>query len=93
MEMLVVCDEMAAMASKFSAGILVTKETIATEVVTRAAMDNSFLTDQHTLDRYQTEMWIPGLFQREGLENWQESDALDLSACLKEKTLSLLEGA
>ncbi|MEP2732520.1 MAG: trimethylamine methyltransferase family protein [Ascidiaceihabitans sp.] len=93
MEMLVACDEMAAMASRFSAGILVTKETIATEVVTRAALDNSFLTDQHTLDRYQTEMWIPELFQREGLENWQESDALDMSARLKEKTLTLMQGS
>lgn len=91
MEMLVACEEMAAMASKFSAGIVVDKETIATDVVARAALDNSFLTDPHTLERYQTEMWIPGLFQREGLENWQEAHAATLQERLKEKTLSLLE--
>lgn len=92
MEMLVACDEMAAMASKFSAGIVVNEDTIATDVVTRSAMDNSFLTDVHTLERYQTEMWIPNLFQREGLENWQESDGATLQKRLKEKTMALLDG-
>ncbi len=91
-EMLVACDELAAMARKFGAGIEVTRDTIATSVVARAASDNSFLTDPHTLARYETEMWIPGLFRREGIENWQEAGQPDLRAQLKEKTLSLLEG-
>ena len=48
MEMLVACDEMAAMATRFGAGIDVTPDTIAAEVIARAAPDNSFLTDPHT---------------------------------------------
>ncbi len=91
MEMLVACDELAAMARKFGAGIEVTRDTIATDVIARAALDNNFLTDPHTLARYETEMWIPDLFQREGIENWQEAGQPDLRARLKEKTLSLLE--
>ncbi|WP_166418292.1 trimethylamine methyltransferase family protein [Cochlodiniinecator piscidefendens] len=91
MEMLVACDEMAAMASAFGGGIIVNKDTIATEVIARASEDNSFLTDPHTLERYETEMWIPSLFQREGIENWQISDTGDLRARLKEKTLAILD--
>lgn len=92
MEMLVACDELAAMARKFGAGIDVNSDTIATEVVARAATDNSFLTDPHTLARYETEMWIPELFQREGIENWQEAGQPDLRTHLKDKTMTLLEG-
>ena len=91
MEMLVACDEMAAMASKFGAGLEVNTDTIATEVIARAGLDNSYLTDPHTLARYETEMWIPSLFRREGIENWQEAGQPELRGLLREKTLDLLE--
>ncbi len=93
LEMLVACDELAAMASRFGAGIEVSPDTIATEVIARAALDNSFLTDPHTLERYATEMWIPQIFRREGIENWTEAGRPDLRARLREKTLDLLEDA
>ena len=91
--MLVACDELAAMARRFGAGIEVSPDTIATEVIARAALDNSFLTDPHTLERYATEMWIPQIFRREGIENWTEAGRPDLRARLREKTLDLLEDA
>jgi len=90
LEMLVACNELAAMASRFGAGIEVTPETIATDVIIRAAPANSYLTDPHTLERYETEMWIPDLFQREGIENWQEAGQPTLRARLREKTLDLM---
>lgn len=90
MEMLVACDELAAMATKVATGIKVTPETIAVDVIKRAAPENSFLTDPHTLARYETEMWIPGLLQRGSLEEWQLNGKPSLQARLKEKTLSLL---
>lgn len=90
LEMLVACDELAAMATRFAAGIEVTPETVAAEVIRRAAPDNAYLTDPHTLARYETEMWIPGLFRREGIEAWQEAGQPQLGAQLREKTLDLL---
>lgn len=93
MEMLVACDEMAAMAGTFGGGIVVNEDTIATDVIARASRDNSFLTDPHTLARYETEMWIPWLFRREGIEVWQASETADLRTRLREKTLTLLESA
>lgn len=91
MEMLVACDELAAMATQFGAGIDVTPETIAVDVIARASADNSYLTDPHTLARYETEMWIPNLIRREGIENWQEAGQPDLATTLREKTIDLLE--
>ena len=91
MEMLVACNEMAQMASQFGAGIEVNAESIAEDVIARAYVDNSYLTDPHTLARYETEMWIPQLFQREALEIWQEPSHPDFRSRLKEHTLDLLE--
>jgi trimethylamine--corrinoid protein Co-methyltransferase len=90
-EMLVACDELAAMATRFGSGIDVSSETIAIDVIARASADNSFLTDPHTLARYKTEMWIPNLMRRESIENWQDADKPDLAVTLREKTLDLLE--
>ncbi len=90
MEMLVACDELAAMATRFATGIEVTTEAIAVDVIKRAAPDNSFLTDPHTLARYETEMWIPGLLRRGSLEEWQHDGEQSLGIRLKDKTLSLL---
>ncbi len=92
MEMLVACDELAAMATRFATGIEVTTEAIAVDVIKRAAPDNSFLTDPHTLARYETEMWIPGLLRRGSLEEWQHDGEQSLGTRLKDKTLSLLNG-
>lgn len=90
MEMLVACDELAAMATRFGAGINVTPDTIAAQVIARASADNSFLTDPHTLERYETEMWIPSMLQREGIENWTGAGQPGLKARLREKTLDML---
>lgn len=93
LEMLVACDEMAAMSARFAAGIVVDAETIGVDVIDRAWCDNSYLTDPHTLARYQTEMWMPGLFQRESLENWDLSGRLTLRERLRERVSSILNGA
>ncbi len=90
MEFLVACDELAAMATTFAAGIEVSEATIAKEVIARASPKNSFLTDPHTLERFETELWMPNLFQRETLEAWQLGESIDFRMRLKEKTLSLL---
>ena len=91
MEMLVACNEMAGMASQFGAGIAVTTDSIAEDVIARSYADNSYLIDPHTLARYETEMWMPELFQREALETWQDPDNPDFCQRLREQTLDLLE--
>jgi trimethylamine---corrinoid protein Co-methyltransferase len=91
-EMLIACDELAAMSTKFAAGIDVTNETIAVDVIRRAAPDNTFLTDPHTLARYETEMWMPNLFQRNSLENWQEEGQAHIRTRLKDRLSDILRG-
>ncbi|MEM7224098.1 MAG: trimethylamine methyltransferase family protein [Pseudomonadota bacterium] len=89
-EMLVLCDELAGMASKFAAGIPVDEDTIALEVIKRAAAENAFISDPHTYARYETEMWIPGLFERSDLSIWLESGSTPIRQRIKEKVHELL---
>ena len=90
LEMLVLCDEVAGMVNKFAAGIAVEDDTLAFEVIKRSAAENSFLTDEHTNQRYMSEMWIPELFERSDLRLWQDQGARDQTARIKDKLADIL---
>ena len=92
LEMLVLCDELAGMVNKFAAGVAVDEDAIALEVIKRAAADNAFLTDPHTFARYETEMWIPGLFERSDVSLWLESGSTPMRQRIKDKLHELLTG-
>ena len=92
LEMLVLCDELAGMVSKLAGGIVVNEETLAVDVVKRAAMSTAYLTDSHTYDRYMDEMWMPGLFERSDLSVWLEGNAKPLQQRIRDKLADLLAG-
>ena len=83
LEMLVLADELAGMASRFASGISVDESSLAVDVVARAAGDNSFLSDEHTYDRYLSEMWFPTLLGRSDVDMWRESGSVALKDRLK----------
>ncbi len=90
LEMLVLCDELAGMVGRLAAGITVDEDAIALEVIKRAAADNAFLTDPHTFARYETEMWIPGLFERSDVALWLEAGSTPMRQRIKDKLHDLL---
>lgn len=90
LEMLVMCDELAGMVSKMARGIEVNRDTLAIDVIRRAAPDNSFVSDKHTFDRYLDEMWMPGLFRRSNLEAWQGGDQTSFRESLKSRVSEIL---
>lgn len=90
LEMLVLCDELAGMASKVASGIRVNEETLAFDVVKRAGRNGRFITEDHTLAHARTEAWIPSLFQRIPVSHWVESGAKPMQKRIKEKLKSLL---
>ena len=90
LEMLVLCDELAGMVNRFAAGIVVDEDSIALEVIERAAPDNAFLTDPHTFARYETEMWIPGLFERSDVSIWLDSGSTPMRQRIKDKLNEIL---
>ncbi len=90
LEMLVLCDELAGWATRMAGGITADADAIAVEVVKRAAPDNSFLTDQHTQDRYLTENWFPNLCERSDADAWLERGSADMRARVRQKLTDIL---
>ena len=58
------------------------------EISARFSAENSFLTDPHTLARYDPGTWRTSLFQRDGIKIWQ---LVGFPGRLREKTLNLRE--
>jgi trimethylamine--corrinoid protein Co-methyltransferase len=91
LEMLVLCDELAGMASRIAAGMTANEETLAFEVIKRAGKTGSFISEDHTLTHTRSEMWHPSLFQRTTLPQWVESGANSIHERINEKLKNLLD--
>lgn len=94
LEMLLLCDEVAAAVRVVCRGIPVDEDTLAVEVTRRAWKDGSFLTDDHTLAHMRRAMWQPDLFARTTLPEWRSAqDAADTGLRLRRRLSQLLPGA
>ena len=93
LEMLVLCDELVGWSSQMAHGIKVDADEIALEVIKSAAPDNAFLTAQHTQDRFLTENWFPGLFERSDADAWIERGAVDMRARIRQRIADMLRAA
>ena len=89
-EMLTLCDEMIGWVSKMANGVNVDDDTLALEVIQRAAPTNEFLTDPHTQERFLTENWYPKLSERSDADAWREAGALDMQARVKQRIHDVL---
>jgi len=89
-QMLTLCDELIGWSSKMATGVEVTADSIAAEVVIRAARENEYLTDQHTQDRFMTENWYPGLCERSDADAWLEAGAQDMTERVNQRIRDIL---
>ncbi len=82
--MLVMQHELIGYVERLMAGIEVTAETLAVDVVQRAVeTGEGFLADEHTVRRFRAEHWFPELLDREFFQAWAEGGRLDMRArCL-----------
>ena len=90
LEMLVLCDELAGWTNQMAAGVTVSAETLAVEVVQRAVGNNDFLTDPHTQDRFLSENWYPELFERSDADAWMEAGSHDMRDRVRDKLNAIL---
>jgi trimethylamine--corrinoid protein Co-methyltransferase len=70
-EMIVLSDEIIAMAKRFLSGIRVDDETLAVDVVREVGPGGEFLLHQHTAKNFRKEFWFPKLISRERYDAWQ----------------------
>lgn len=81
LEMLVLADELVAMARHFCEGIPVNPETLALEAVERVASGGAsamFLSDPHTFAHFKEAHFIPKLIDRFRYEGWEKNGKADM---------------
>ncbi len=70
-EMAVICDEMAAMIRYVVGGAAVTDETLAVDVMREIGHAGNFLANEHTARLFRQQLYFPGLFKRQTIDQWQ----------------------
>jgi len=69
-EMVVICDELVSMIKRVLAGITVTDETLAIDVIRELGYGGSYLQHDHTLHNFRRELYFPKLFKRQTIDEW-----------------------
>jgi trimethylamine--corrinoid protein Co-methyltransferase len=91
LELIVLTDEFLAMNRKLVAGVEVTPETLAVDVVRDVGPGGDFLSHRHTARNVRKAQWRPTIINRQGYVRWQEEGGLDLAEKARRKALKLLE--
>jgi trimethylamine--corrinoid protein Co-methyltransferase len=91
LELLVIVDEYLSLNRKLFAGVEVTPETLAVDVVRQVGPGGDFLTARHTAKHFRTAQWRPTIINRQGHVRWREEGGLDLAEKARRKALGLLE--
>ena len=71
LEMLLICDEIVAMAKRILGGVEVSDESLAVDVIKRVGPGGHFLDLEHTLRHFRQEFFFPRLFDRRGIPEWE----------------------
>ncbi|MFT5217927.1 MAG: trimethylamine--corrinoid protein Co-methyltransferase [Planctomycetota bacterium] len=90
LQLLTLCDEMIGWTTKMATGVEVNAETLAVEVVKRAAPNNEFLTDIQTQERFLTENWYPNLSERSDADAWLEAGKHDMKDRVNQRLREIL---
>ena len=89
--MLVMQNELIGFVERLMAGIEVSEETLATEVIDSvASREGGFLGEEHTATHFRRELWFPRLLDRQFWQGWLDSGAKDLMTRCTEKKNRIL---
>jgi trimethylamine---corrinoid protein Co-methyltransferase len=92
-EMAVICDEMVHMIKRVLAGINITDETLAVDVIREVGPGGGFLQTDHTVDFFRKELFFPNLFQRKTIEKWQKDGSKMIHQVAHERVQNILAKA
>ncbi len=91
LELIVIVDEYLSLNRKLFAGVEVTPETLAVDVVRDVGPGGDFLAHRHTARNVRKAQWRPTIINRQGHVRWEEEGGLDLAEKARRKALRLLE--
>jgi trimethylamine--corrinoid protein Co-methyltransferase len=90
-DMLVMSDEIIAMAKRIMRGIRVTPGTLAAEEINQVGPGGHYLTQEHTRSHFRTEMWVPSLMDRQMRRAWEAAGAQTMAGRIRVKVRDILE--
>jgi trimethylamine--corrinoid protein Co-methyltransferase len=91
LELIVLTDEFLALNRKLFAGVEVTPETLAVDVIRDVGPGGDFLAHRHTAKNVRKAQWRPTIINRQGHVRWAEEGGLDLKEKARLKARKLLE--
>jgi trimethylamine--corrinoid protein Co-methyltransferase len=89
--MMVASDEIIDMVKRIMRGIPVTDATKALDVMEVVGPGGHFLDQDHTYERFKTEIWRPKLIDRQVWENWELSGGKNFQQRVHERVIEILE--
>ncbi len=90
-DMLVMSNEVIGMAKRILSGVTVTPETLAVDVIERVGPGGHYLTEEHTLQHFKTELWFPTLMDRQMRRGWEASGRKTMAERVRAKVKDILE--
>ena len=90
LEMLVICDEIVAMAKRILRGVEVSEEKLAVEVIKGVGPGGHFLDQAHTLKHFREEFFFPCLFDRRGFPDWEADGGKGIDEVARVKVREIL---
>ena len=90
MEQLLICDEIASMVKRILAGLLVTEDSLALGVIREVGHGKEFLTHEHTLRHFRSELFFPALFRRQSIDRWIARGARPAADVAHERVRAIL---
>ncbi|MHB1134160.1 MAG: trimethylamine methyltransferase family protein [Chloroflexota bacterium] len=91
LEQLVIDDDIYGRMFRQLRGFALDADTLASEVIARAAPSGAFLMDDHTLEHFRDEYWYSGLANRLGAPSWEAAGSRDVLARAVNKVADLLQ--
>jgi len=71
---MVIDDEIIGMMERVLAGIEVTDETLAVDLIQEVGPGEAYLSRKHTLERFEKEHYLPRILYRESYDSWSAQD-------------------
>lgn len=91
MEMAVIGNEVAGMATRIIKGVTVDDESLAVDVISKVGPGGNFLSQKHTLKLIEREVFIPKLFDRNPEGVWRKAGGKDLRQRALERVKQILK--
>jgi len=90
-EMLVLGNEIIGKTKRFIRGFEVNPETIARELINKVGPGGNYLQEEHTLNNFRKELWMPSLLTRQRFNEWKSAGAKTMERRVREKIVNILE--